>query len=72
MLPRGQDGASQTGTFLSSCKLEEAEMEEGREASAREGQDLRPHHCGVLAPSQSPKALPSPCSKYPSTVRTRL
>lgn len=47
-------------------------MEEGREASAREGQDLRPHHSGVLAPSQSPKALPSPCSKHPSTVRTRL
>lgn len=34
-------------------------MEEGREASARGGQDLRPHHCGALAPSQPPINSPA-------------
>lgn len=38
-------------------------MEEGKEASARGGQDLRPHHCGALAPSQPP--INSPLQRAP-------
>lgn len=41
-------------------------MEEGREAGARGGQDLRPHHCGALALSQPPiKSSVKPLQRAP-------